>query len=71
MEFLKILKLLEQKPLVRKHFDPKHFLNIWNEIKSNYNLKYIIRIVGTNGKGSSGRYLANFLKQHKSNCRTF
>jgi dihydrofolate synthase/folylpolyglutamate synthase len=35
----------------------------WNIISNKIKLPYIIHLVGTNGKGSTGRYIASFLDQ--------
>jgi dihydrofolate synthase/folylpolyglutamate synthase len=35
----------------------------WNILNKHITLPYVIHIVGTNGKGSTGRYLASFLHQ--------
>ena len=37
--------------------------NCWNEIKNSFKLpKKIVHIIGTNGKGTTGRFLATYLK---------
>ena len=37
----------------------------WNILKHHITLPYVIHIVGTNGKGSTGRYLAHILYEKK------
>jgi len=39
----------------------------WKILKKYIKLPYVIHIVGTNGKGSTGRYLASFLSQLNQN----
>jgi len=52
---------LEQKPLFYKEIDYDRFPRIFSKIKDNFTCKNIIHLVGTNGKGTTGRFLANAL----------
>ena len=55
-------EFLNKKPLFYKEIDYERMPNCWNEIKNNFKLpKKIIHIIGTNGKGSTGRFLAYYL----------
>lgn len=54
-------ELLKAKPLYYKNIDKRRFFKIFEEIKDKYKFKKIIHIVGTNGKGSTGRFLAQIL----------
>jgi dihydrofolate synthase/folylpolyglutamate synthase len=44
--------------------DKDLIFNLWEQIKENFHLPKVIHIVGTNGKGSTGRLLALLLKHH-------
>ena len=58
----KLNKFLNSKPLFYNKIDYDRMPNCWNEIKDNFKLpKKIIHIIGTNGKGSTGRFLAHYL----------
>ncbi|WP_236617361.1 Mur ligase family protein [Lebetimonas sp. JS032] len=57
----KLNKFLEKKPLFYKEIDLKRMPKAFNLIKNNINLKPVIHIIGTNGKGSTGRFLAHTL----------
>lgn len=52
---------LAQKPLYYKEIDYTRFPRIWERYRSHFNLPRIIHIIGTNGKGSTGRFLAHYL----------
>ncbi|RUM64215.1 MAG: bifunctional folylpolyglutamate synthase/dihydrofolate synthase [Sulfurospirillum sp.] len=52
---------LAQKPLYYKEIDYERFPDIWERNKSHFRLPKIIHIIGTNGKGSTGRFLAHYL----------
>ena len=51
-------KFLKNKPLFYKEIDYDRMPRIWSKIKDSFALPKIIHIVGTNGKGSTGRFLA-------------
>ncbi|WP_086282482.1 Mur ligase family protein [Campylobacter devanensis] len=52
---------LNKKPLYYDEIDYTRFPRIFNLVKLHLNLPPIIHIVGTNGKGSTGRFLAQIL----------
>ncbi|GAB6074122.1 bifunctional folylpolyglutamate synthase/dihydrofolate synthase [Nautilia lithotrophica] len=52
---------LNRKPLFYKKIDLKRMQNAYNLIKDKINISPVIHIVGTNGKGSTGRFLAHTL----------
>ena len=58
---MSLKKFLDSKPLYYDKIDYDRFPNIYKKIKSRFNLPKIIHIVGTNGKGSTGRVLAHIL----------
>jgi dihydrofolate synthase/folylpolyglutamate synthase len=59
---LKLTKFLNKKPLFYKEIDYDRMPKCWNEIKDNFKLpKKIVHIIGTNGKGTTGRFLAYYL----------
>ncbi len=49
---------LEKKPLFYKEIDYNRMPQVWQSVKHHFKLPKIIHIVGTNGKGSTGRFLA-------------
>jgi dihydrofolate synthase/folylpolyglutamate synthase len=60
---LKLSEFLNNKPLFYNKIDYDRMPNCWREIKDNFKMpKKIIHIIGTNGKGSTGRFLAYYLK---------
>lgn len=61
---LSIKNFLNSKPIFYPTIDYLRFPRIWDKIKHFFNIPPVIHIVGTNGKGSTGRYLAMIL--HKS-----
>jgi dihydrofolate synthase/folylpolyglutamate synthase len=64
---MKLEKYLNSKPLYYDDIDFNIVNSAWKKLKKNIKLPYVIHIVGTNGKGSTGRYLASFLEQSKFN----
>ena len=54
---------LAQKPLFYSEIDYTRMPRAWQSVKSSFNLPKIIHLVGTNGKGSTGRFLAHYLQQ--------
>ena len=52
---------LASKPLFYKKIDLKRMPNAYNLIKDKIKINPVIHIVGTNGKGSTGRFLAHTL----------
>jgi len=59
-----ILEFLNNKTLFYDKIDYEIIYKSWEILKEHIKLPYIIHIVGTNGKGSTGRYIASFLKQN-------
>lgn len=55
-------KFLSFKPSYYKNIDYARFPSAYNAIKSYINMPKIIHIVGTNAKGSTGRFLALMLR---------
>jgi len=49
-------EFLNQKPLFYKEIDYLRMPKAYNLIKDKINLKPVIHIIGTNGKGSTGRF---------------
>jgi len=56
-------EFLEYKTLYYDKIDYDVIKKGWEQLKSHISLPYVIHIVGTNGKGSTGRFLASFLNQ--------
>ncbi|ACM92632.1 folylpolyglutamate synthetase [Nautilia profundicola AmH] len=56
-----VFKFLNRKPLFYKKIDLKRMPNAFNLIKDKINIAPVIHLVGTNGKGSTGRFLAHTL----------
>jgi len=54
---------LDKKSLYYDKIDYTIISKSWNIIKYKINLPYVVHIVGTNGKGTTGRFLASFLDQ--------
>lgn len=54
-------KFLENKPVFYKKIDFERFPNAYEAVKPHLLLPRVIHIVGTNGKGSTGRFLAQIL----------
>lgn len=53
---------LQNKPLFYDEIDYDFFPRLFKKIKNNFKIPKIVHIVGTNGKGSTGRFLALMLK---------
>ncbi len=60
-------KFLEHKTLYYDKIDFSIVKNSWEILKKNIKLPFVIHIVGTNGKGTTGRFLAHYLykKEYK------
>ena len=56
-----VFEFLEKKPLFYKKIDYERMPKAYALIRDKLNLKPIVHIVGTNGKGSTGRFLAHTL----------
>jgi dihydrofolate synthase/folylpolyglutamate synthase len=59
---IKLEQFLNKKPLFYKKIDYDRFPKVYNRIRNKLKLPKIIHIVGTNGKGTTGRFLATALK---------
>ncbi|WP_170019110.1 Mur ligase family protein [Campylobacter sp. RM16190] len=58
---MKLDEFLSHKPLFYKEIDYIRMPRAWGSIKANLKPFKIIHIIGTNGKGSTGRFLAQIL----------
>ena len=54
-----VKKFLNDRPIFYKKIDYERFPKAYASIKDKIPLKNVIQIIGTNGKGSTGRFLAN------------
>jgi dihydrofolate synthase/folylpolyglutamate synthase len=52
---------LAAKPLYYKEIDYTRMPRAWESVKKHFKLPRIIHVIGTNGKGSTGRFLAHYL----------
>ena len=59
------LTFLDNKTMFYDKIDYTIIKKSWDILSSHIKLPYVIHIVGTNGKGSTGRYIASFLYQLK------
>ncbi len=60
-------KFLASKPLYYKEIDYTRMPRAWESVRKHFSLPKIVHVIGTNGKGSSGRFLAHFL--YKKNLK--
>jgi dihydrofolate synthase/folylpolyglutamate synthase len=58
-----LANFLDDKGLFYDKIDYDIIYKSWEILKQHVKLPYIVHIVGTNGKGTTGRYLASFLDQ--------
>jgi len=56
-----VFEFLNRKPLFYKKIDLERMPKTYNLIKDKINIPPVIHIIGTNGKGSTGRFLAHTL----------
>jgi len=61
-------EFLNKKAMYYDKIDYTTIINAWNQLKTHISLPYVIHLVGTNGKGSTGRFLAHYL--FKKNYKT-
>lgn len=54
---------LKKKTLYYDKIDYNTISTSWNILKHHINIPYVIHIVGTNGKGTTGRFISSFLYQ--------
>ncbi|MDR1007283.1 MAG: bifunctional folylpolyglutamate synthase/dihydrofolate synthase [Campylobacteraceae bacterium] len=57
-----LLKYLEKKPLYYDHIDYGRMPRIFRTISHKFHIPKTVHIIGTNGKGSTGRFLAQILE---------
>ena len=62
---MNIVEFLDNKPIYYDKIDYDVIKESWDILKGDISLPYVIHIIGTNGKGSTGRFLASFLNQLK------
>ena len=58
---MNLKKYLEEKPLYYEKIDYSRMPRIYDKIKSYLAIPKIVHIIGTNGKGTTGRFLADAL----------
>lgn len=58
---MRLQKYLDNKPLYYDKIDYTRMSKVYKKVKSSLKLPKIIHIIGTNGKGTTGRFLANAL----------
>lgn len=56
-------ELLSHKTMYYDKIDFSTVKNSWDIISKNISIPYVIHLVGTNGKGSTGRFLAHYLNE--------
>lgn len=59
-------QFLNSKSIDNLEIDYERMPKIWNCVKKHFDIPHIIHIIGTNGKGSTGRFLSEFL--YKKGC---
>ena len=62
-----LFDFLENKTLYYDKIDYDIIYKSWDILKDFIDLPYVIHIVGTNGKGTTGRFLSSFFKQLDKN----
>lgn len=62
---MKLNNFLDQKTMYYDEIDYDTIKISWNILKDHIALPFVIHIVGTNGKGSTGRFLAHYLHKKK------
>jgi dihydrofolate synthase/folylpolyglutamate synthase len=60
-------KFIENKTLFYDKIDYEVIYKSWRILSQYIKLPYIIHLVGTNGKGTTGRFIASFLNQKNKN----
>ncbi len=65
MSAIPLTRFLENKPLYYKKIDRERIWRAYAQVESHLNLPPIVHIVGTNGKGSTGRILAHLAYSEK------
>jgi dihydrofolate synthase/folylpolyglutamate synthase len=67
MQILPLDQFLDNKSLFYDKIDYGAVSKSWDILQKHITLPYVIHIVGTNGKGTTGRFLASFLYQNNKN----
>ena len=65
---MSLIEFLDNKPLYYSEIDYSRMPRIYEKIKFNFSFGKIIHIIGTNGKGTTGRFLATAL--FNMGCKT-
>ncbi|MFV7789756.1 Mur ligase family protein [Aliarcobacter lanthieri] len=65
---LNLEEFLKYKTMYYDKIDFSFVIKAWQILETKINLPFVIHIVGTNGKGSTGRFLSHYL--HKQNYKT-
>ncbi len=60
---LSLSEFLDKKTLYYDKIDYTTIQKSWDTLKQKITLPYVIHLVGTNGKGSTGRFLAHYLNK--------
>ena len=63
---MKLEYFLENKPLFYKEINRARMPNTFKFVQGAFKISKIIHIIGTNGKGSTGRFLAQMLARGHS-----
>ncbi len=58
---MSLIQFLEEKPLYYKKIDYTRMPRVYEKIKHHFKTAKIIHLIGTNGKGTTGRFLATSL----------
>ncbi len=66
-----LISFLNNKELFYDKIDYSIVSKAWDILRPHIDLPFVIHIVGTNGKGSTGRFLASFLYQQNFNILHF
>jgi dihydrofolate synthase/folylpolyglutamate synthase len=61
---MQLIPFLEEKPLFYDEIDYARMPLAYRSVSSHFKLPYIIHVIGTNGKGTTGRFLAQMLLQN-------
>ncbi len=63
LKTLNLVEFLNYKTMYYDKIDFSYVQKSWKILSAHINIPYVIHIVGTNGKGSTGRYLSSYLNQ--------
>ena len=59
---MRLKEYLDKKPLYYENIDYERMPRVYNKIKEQLRLKKVIHVIGTNGKGTTGRFLVEALR---------